>query len=178
MEYDLDSNPVDPKDRPMYLERFIHGEIYKLRPDVKAVCHNHAPSLIPFGVTGVPLRPIFQSAAFMAEGVPVFEIRDAAGMTDMLIKDATLGRALAQTLSNKNALLMRGHGAVVVGPSLPLVVRRAIHMELNAKFQAQAMALGGNITYIDPEEARKIMAREEASLERSWELWKRKAMAR
>ena len=178
MEYDLDNNPVDPKDRPLYLERFIHGEIYKLRPDVKAVCHNHAPSLIPFGVTGVPLRPIFQSAAFMVEGVPVFEIRDAAGMTDMLIKDPTLGRALAQTLSNKNALLMRGHGAVVVGPSLPLVVRRAIHMELNAKFQAQAMALGGNITYIDPEEARKIMAREEASLERSWELWKRKAMAR
>jgi len=178
MEYDLDSNPVDSKDRPMYLERFIHGEIYKTRPDVKAVVHNHAPSLIPFGVTGVPLRPTHQSAAFIGEGVPVFEIRDAGGMTDLLVRHPALGRALAQTLGNKHALLMRGHGAVVVGPSLPIVVRRSINLELNAKLQAQAMALGGNITYLDPEEVRKIMAREDAGLDRAWELWKRQSMAK
>lgn len=176
MEYDLDSNPVDPTDRPMVLERFIHGEIYRLRPDVKAVCHNHAPSLIPFGVTDVPLRPIFQSAAFVMDGVPVFEIRKAGGMTDMLIRNGALGRALAETLANKNALLMRGHGAVVVGPSLPLLVRRSINLDKNAQFQTQAMALGGNITYLDPEEARLILAREDAGLERSWELWKKKAL--
>lgn len=96
----------------------------------------------------------------------------------MLVRNQALGRALAQTLGDKPALLMRGHGAVVVGPSLPLVVRRSIHLELNAKLQAQAMALGANITYLDPEEVRKIMAREEAGLERAWELWKRKAMAK
>jgi len=129
MEYGLDSNPLESRERPMYLERFIHGEIYKLRPDVRAVCHNHAPSLIPFGVTDVPLRPIFQSAAFLVEGVPVFEIRDAFGMTDMLIRNPALGRALAETLANRNAVLVRGHGAVVVGPSLPIVVRRSINLE-------------------------------------------------
>ena len=176
MEYDLDNNPLESKERPMYLERFIHGEIYKLRPDVRAVCHNHAPSLIPFGVTDVPLRPIFQSAAFLVEGVPVFEIRDAFGMTDMLIRNPALGRALAETLANRNAVLVRGHGAVVVGPSLPIVVRRSINLEANAKFQAQAMALGGNVTY--PEEARQILAREDAGLERSWELWKKKALSK
>ena len=178
MEYDLDNNPLESKERPMYLERFLHGEIYKLRPDVKAVCHNHAPSLIPFGVTDVPLRPIFQSAAFLMEGVPVFEIRDAFGMTDMLIRNPALGRALAETLANRNAVLMRGHGAVVAGPSLPILVRRCINLEANAKFQLQAMALGGNVTYLDPEEAHLILAREDAGLERSWELWKKKALSK
>lgn len=176
MEFDLDSNPIDQAGRQMYLERFIHGEIYKRRPDVKAVVHNHAPSLIPFGVSSVPLRPIFQGAAFVAEGVPVFEIREAGGMTDMLVRDQTLGHALAKTLGGKHALLMRGHGAVVVAPSLQLVVRRSINLENNAKLQGQAIALGGKITYLDPEEARRVMAREDAGLERSWELWKRNAM--
>jgi ribulose-5-phosphate 4-epimerase/fuculose-1-phosphate aldolase len=178
MKYDLDSSPVVSKDRPMYLERFIHGEIYKARPDVKAVVHSHAPSLIPFGVTGVVLRPVHQSGAFMGDGVPVFEIRDAGGMTDLLVRNAPLGRALAQTLGKTHALLMRGHGAVVVGPSLPMVVRRSINFELNARLQAQALALGGPLTYLEPEEVRKIMAREDAGLDRAWELWKRKVMAR
>src|SRR5262249_35300242 len=150
MEYDLDSNPVDSKVRPMYLERFIHGEIYKARPDVKAIVHNHAPSLIPFGVSSVPLRPIFQGPAFIGEGVPIFEIRDAAGMTDMLIRNPALGSALAKSLGNKQALLMRGHGAVVAGPSLPILVRRSINLEMNARLQVQAIALGGTITYLDP----------------------------
>jgi len=177
MEYDLDSNPITGAGRPMYLERFIHGEIYRARPDVKAIVHTHAPSLIPFGVSSVPLRAIHQSAAFIAEGVPVFDIRKAAGVTDLLVRDAGLGRALAQSLGNREAVLMRGHGAVVVGPSLPLVVRRSINLALNARLQAQAMALGGDIVYLDVEEARKIMAREDAGLDRSWELWKRKAIS-
>jgi len=176
IEYDLDSNPVDARGRPMNLERFIHGAVYKARPDVKAIVHNHSPSLIPFGVTGIPLRPIYHSAAFIGEGIPVFEIREAGGMTDMLVRDPALGGALARTLGNKPALLMRGHGAVVVGPSVPSVVRRSIQLEVNAKLQTQAMTLGGNITYLDPEEVRKIMAREDVALERSWELWKRKVM--
>ena len=178
MQYHLDSSPVEATDHPMYLERFIHGEIYKVRPDVKAVVHNHAASLIPFGVTGVALRPVHQSGAFMGDGVPVFEIRATGGMTDLLIRDATLGHALAQTLGSRHALLMRGHGAVVVGPSLPMVVRRCINLELNARLQAQALALGGSVTYLEPEEVRRILAREDAGLDRSWELWKRKAMAR
>src|SRR5712691_72416 len=132
MEYDLDSTPVDAKGRSMYLERFIHGEIYKTRPDVKAIVHNHSPSVIPFSVGAVPLRPLYHMSAFVGEGVPVFEIRAAGGMTDMLVSNATLGRGLAQTLGRHPASLMRGHGAVVVGASLPIAVGRSVYLEMNA----------------------------------------------
>jgi len=174
LEFDLDSNPVDAKGRALYSERFIHGEIYKARPDVVAVVHNHSPSVIPFTVSSVPLRAVAHSGGFLAEGLPIFEIRDAGGMTDMLVQNAALGRALAQALGNKPAVLMRGHGAAVVGPSLPHVVGRSIYLEVGAKLQAQAVALGGAIKYLDPEEGRLIEARR--NYNRSWELWKREAM--
>src|SRR5262249_51783059 len=116
MELDLDSNPVDAKGRSLYTERFIHGEIYKARPDVIAIVHTHAPALIPFGISKVPLKPVYLRSAFIAAGIPVFEIRERAGMTDMLIRDHTLGRALADALASHPAALMRGHGAVIVGP--------------------------------------------------------------
>ena len=178
MEFDLDSNPVDARGRPLYTERFIHGEIYKARPDVVAIVHTHAPALIPFGISKVPLKPVYHRSAFIAAGVPVFEIRERAGMTDMLIRDQALGRALADALGNHPAALMRGHGAVVVGPSLQRVVGRSIFLPLNATLQMQAAALGGPVTYLDPEEARKIEDREGYGLARAWEAWKRKAMAK
>ena len=178
MEFDLDSVPVDSRGRDLYSERFIHGEVYKMRPDVVAVVHTHAPSLIPFTVTKMPLKPMYHRAAFIALGIPVFEIRDAAGMTDMLIRNGALGRSLAQTLGDKPAALMRGHGATVVAPSLPRLVGRTYFMALNATLQMQAMAIGGPITYLDPEEARLIEAREGYGLGRAWEAWKRKAMAK
>lgn len=178
MEFDLDSIPVDAKGRNLYTERFIHGEIYRARPDVIAIVHTHAPSLIPFGVTKVPLRPIYHRAAFIALGIPVFEIRDGFGMTDMLIRNSAHGRALAQTLADKPAALMRGHGATVVAPSLPRLVGRGVFLALNATLQAQAMVMtqGGPINFLDPEEARQIEAREGYGLSRAWEVWKRKAM--
>jgi Class II Aldolase and Adducin N-terminal domain len=86
MEFDLDSNPVDQRGRSVFLERFIHGEIYKARPDVNAVIHSHSPGVIPFGITNVPLRPVMHTAAFLYVGVPVFEIRDAGGTTDLLVR--------------------------------------------------------------------------------------------
>jgi ribulose-5-phosphate 4-epimerase/fuculose-1-phosphate aldolase len=178
MEFDLDSNPVDARSRPLYTERFIHGEIYKARPDVVAIVHTHAPALIPFGISKVPLKPVYHRSAFIAAGVPVFEIRERAGMTDMLIRDQALGRALADALGNHPAALMRGHGAVVVGPSLQRVVGRSVFLPLNATLQMQAAALGGPVTYLDPEEARKIEEREGYGLARAWEAWKRKAMAK
>src|SRR5690242_20878680 len=97
LEFDLDSNALDSKGRALYLERFIHGEIYRARPDVNAVVHCHTPSLIPFGVTGVPLQPVFGLAGFISEGVPVFDTRKVAGMTDLLVRNPALGRALAHT---------------------------------------------------------------------------------
>jgi HCOMODA/2-hydroxy-3-carboxy-muconic semialdehyde decarboxylase len=169
--------PVDARGRASYQERFIHGEIYKARPDVNAVIHSHSPAVIPFGVSTVPLRPVYHMAAFIGDRVPVFDIRKAGGLTDMLVRDAALGKALAQTLGSHPAALMRGHGAVIVGPAVRHAVGRAIYLQMNARLQSEALALGGEVTYLDPEEARK---REEDfgrdGYSRSWELWKKKAL--
>ncbi len=133
--------------------------------------------MIPFGVSRSPLRPLYHMSAFLGDGVAVYDIRDGAGMTDMLVRTPVLGRALAETLGSRSAALMRGHGAVVVGSSLPQVVGRSIYMELNARLQAQAMGLGGEITYLAPEEARQATAMI-AGYERAWDLWKRRSLAR
>ena len=178
MEYDLDSNPVDAQGRTSYRERFIHGEIYKARPDVQAIVHHHSPALIPFGASTVPLQPIYHMASFIRGGIPVFEIRRTAGMTDLLVKTPHLGSALAQTLGDRPAVLMRGHGTVVAGLSLSHMVGRAVYLVLNAQLQAQAMALGGPVTFLDPEEARISQeSRDADKFQRAWELWKRKALA-
>jgi HCOMODA/2-hydroxy-3-carboxy-muconic semialdehyde decarboxylase len=174
-QYDLDSNALDPAARPSLVERFIHGEIYRARPDVHAIVHSHAPALIPFGVTGTALRPLYHMTAFLGEGVPVFEIRKARGNDSkmlMLVHSPALGRALAETLGMKAAALMRGHGAVIVGSSLPHVVGRSVYMALNATLQAQAAALGGSINYLDPQEAREEVP---DNYQRAWDLWKRQA---
>ena len=179
MEYDLDSVPVDARGRGVYLERFIHGEIYRVRPDVRAIVHNHSPSVIPFGVTTAPLRPLYHMSAFLWPGVPVFEIRNAGGpATDMLIRDAALGRALAGSLGAGPVVLMRGHGAVVVGSNIPETVFRSVYTEVNARLQAQAMGLGGPVTFLDPEEAKRAQASIAGTIGRPWELWKKKALTR
>jgi len=179
MEYDLDSTAVDARGRTSYLERFIHGEIYRARPDVKAIVHNHSPSVIPFGVSTVPLKPLYHMSAFLGGGVPVFDIKTAAGgPTDMLVRNAALGRALAQTLGARPVALMRGHGAVVVGPSIQMTVFRSVYTEMNARLQAQAMALGGPVTYLDDEEARLAGGSVGGTVVRPWELWRKKALGR
>lgn len=182
MEFDLDSNPVDQRGRAMYLERYIHGEIYKVRPDVHSVVHNHSPSVIPFGVTSVPLRPLFNTAAFVGQGVPTFEIRDFQESGDVIIKTPQLGAALAQVVAGHPAALMRGHGSVVVGNSIPAAVIRSIYLELSAKLQAQAILIagpGGAVTYYDDAEVAATTARQESARtwERTWELWRAKARA-
>jgi HCOMODA/2-hydroxy-3-carboxy-muconic semialdehyde decarboxylase len=179
MEYDLDGTALDARGRTSFLERFIHGEIYKAQPAVMAVVHNHSPSVIPFGASTVPLRPIYHMSAFLGGGVPVFDIKTAAGgATDMLVSTPALGHALAQTLGDRPVALMRGHGAVVVAPTLPLAVFRSIYTEMNARLQAQALALGGPVTYLDPEEARKAEARIGPTIGRAWDLWKVKALGK
>jgi ribulose-5-phosphate 4-epimerase/fuculose-1-phosphate aldolase len=175
IEFDLDGNAVDARGRAPYSERFIHAEIYRARSDVHAIVHAHAPSLIPYGATTIPLRPVYHMASFIGDGVPVFDIRKMFGMTDMLVSDSAKGRALAQALGGKTCVLMRGHGVVVVGSSIPIAVGRSIYLDVNAQIQTQAMALGGKVTYLDPQEARKVMdAGENRGYERAWELWKGK----
>ncbi len=172
MEYDLDSNPVDQQGRLMYIERFIHGEIYKARPDVNAVVHSHSPTVIPFSVTTVKLRPISHMSAFLKHDVPNFEIRDCDGMTDLLIRNAKHGRGLAQALSQNNVALMRGHGNVCVGANIMTAVYRAVYTEVNARLQAQAIALGGPIEFLAPEECELITGRKDTNFQRPWAMWK------
>jgi HCOMODA/2-hydroxy-3-carboxy-muconic semialdehyde decarboxylase len=177
IEYDLDSNPVNAEGRAQYSERFIHGEIYRARPDVQAIVHNHSPSVVLFSVSSVKLRPVYHMAAFIGDGLPSFDIREAAGMTEMLVNNSDRGRSLARSLGSGPAVLMRGHGVAVVGPSLPFAVGRSYYLEMNAGIQAQAMSLGGQVTYLDPEEARKVLeAGENRSYDRSWELWKKQVL--
>jgi HCOMODA/2-hydroxy-3-carboxy-muconic semialdehyde decarboxylase len=170
--FDLDGAALDAEGRRVYLERFIHGEIYRARPDVRAIVHSHSPSVIPFGVTGQPLRPIFHMSGFLAEGAALFEIREIAGDTDMLISDRRLGKALAATLGARSTVLMRGHGSTVVGSSIEQAVYRAIYAEVNAKLQMQAVTLG-EVTYLNEREAAKAAAINDTQLARTWELWRR-----
>ena len=179
MEYDLDDNPIDARGRASYLERFIHSEIYRARPDVQSVIHSHSPAVIPFSATNVPLRPITHMAGFLGRQVPVFEIRAIGGNeTDMLIRDKPLGAALAKTLGNGTVALMRGHGDVVVGNSIKLAVSYAIYTNLNAQLQSQALGLGGKVTYLNEIEAAKMRANNDNQIDRAWELWKMQATAR
>jgi len=178
IECDLDSNPVRADKRTLYTERYIHGEVYKRRPDVMAVVHSHSPSIIPFGVAGVPLQAVYHMAGFLCCGVPIFDIRKKFGMTDLLVRNAEQGKALADVLGDKPVALMRGHGNVVAGPTIPAVVYRAIYTEINARLQQQVIALGGKPTYLTEEEGDKTNLTQIASIGRPWELWKKKALAR
>jgi len=169
--FDLDGAALDAEGRRVYLERFIHAEIYRARPDVQAVVHSHSPSVIPFGVTGQTLRPVFHMSGFLGEGSALFEIRDVAGDTDMLISNNALGAALATSLGSRSTVLMRGHGSTTVGTSLEQAVYRALYAEVNARLQIQAKSLG-EVTYLNAQEAAKAAAINDTQLPRVWELWR------
>lgn len=171
LTYDLNGDLAVASDKRSYLERFIHSEIYKARPDVGSIVHSHSQSVIPFGVTGQRLRPVFHMSGFLGSGSALFEIRDAGGNTDMLIRDSGLGRALAQSLGRQNCVLMRGHGSTTVAPTIELAVYRAIYAEANAKLQLQAAALGP-INFLNEEEAALAAATTEGQVLRAWDLWR------
>jgi HCOMODA/2-hydroxy-3-carboxy-muconic semialdehyde decarboxylase len=171
--FDLDSNALNARGRPVYRERFIHGMIYQARPDVNAVVHSHSPTIIPFSVTEKPLRAIFHNGHFLGQGTPVWEIRDHAGeQNNMLVLSNELGRSLAQTLGQGSVVLMRGHGNAVAGPDLKTTVFRAIYTEVNAKLQMQAVMLGGPITFLNEYEQNKAQ-----NVDRPWNAWRKQVEA-
>lgn len=177
IEFTLDGDPVDANGRRVYLERFIHGEIYRLHPDVMAVVHSHSHSIVPLStVKGFRFRPLCHMAGFIGEGAPLFEIRCVGGnATDLLISDNRLGEALARCFDGGNRIvLMRGHGSTVVGSSIRQAVYRAVYAEVNARYQLEAMKLG-EPTYLTPEEARTCTANIEGQIERPWNLWRARA---
>ena len=172
IEFTLDCEPCDARGRTPFIERYLHGGIYRQRADVMAIAHAHSAAVIPFGLVATPMRATYHNAAFLAAGVPVFDIRDKFGITDIVINSPERGLALADSLGDKSVLLLRAHGFVAVGPSLQAAVFRAIFMEISARVQLQAAALGGPIAALDEEEGRKADAINLATVGRSWELWK------
>jgi ribulose-5-phosphate 4-epimerase/fuculose-1-phosphate aldolase len=172
VELDLDGREIRGTRQSLYLERFIHSEIYRARPDVGAVVHSHSPSVVPFSVVpGTSLRPICHMSGFLHAGVPVFEIRDTAGSgTDLLISTPVLGQALAQRLGSLSVVLMRGHGSTVIGRSLREAVFHAVYTEVNARLQREALALGTPV-FLTAEEASACVASVSASANRAWDLW-------
>jgi HCOMODA/2-hydroxy-3-carboxy-muconic semialdehyde decarboxylase len=181
--HDLDNNAVQEKDRDqkLYYERWIHGEVYKARPEVNAIVHSHSPTVVPFASTKAPLRPLLHNASFLGFGTPVFEIRDFVANSDLMISTAALGKAMAAAMgSTADVVLLRGHGNVVVGPSIQVAVFRAYYTEINARQQAQAMALGPHdeVVYMNAGECETTDKIMQAVVGRPWELWKSKVMER
>src|SRR3974377_937901 len=175
VEYTLEGDAINKNAAAPYMERFIHGAIYEARPDAHAIVHNHSPSVIPFGVTGKKLKPFLHLCAHIGHEVPTWDSRDKFGDTTLLVGDMAMGRDLAKLLGARPATLMRGHGAAVVGASVRHAVFVSVYLEVGAKLQMQAMALG-EIKFLSTGEIDKIVARlNDYSLNRAWENWARRA---
>ena len=175
IEYSLDSEPCNANGRGSFLERFIHGEVYKARPDINSVAHSHSPSVIPFGLVDTKMEAMFHNAAFLAAGVPVFDINEKFGATDMLVSDCPKGVAFAESLGKKDVALMRAHGSVACGSTLQTAVFRAVYTEVNARVQHWTVALGGGrpMAALDEEEGRLADEPNKGASMRAWELWRR-----
>lgn len=171
--YELDGTAIDAAGRKSYLERFIHSSIYKMYPEVKAVVHSHSPSVIPFGTSGLSLRPIYHMASFLGGGASTFEIRDAGGpATDMLITNNELGAALAHNHDKATVVLMRGHGDTVIGDSLRQAVFRAVYTEVNARLASEAILLSkGKATFLNEQEAANSARTNNTQIARAWDVW-------
>jgi ribulose-5-phosphate 4-epimerase/fuculose-1-phosphate aldolase len=179
VEFDLDGNPVNAKGRTVYLERFIHAEVFRARPDVMAVVHSHSPSVVPFSISRkAKLLPVCHMSGFLGMCTPVFEIRDHAGdSSDLLITNSKLGAALAKTLGACDCALMRGHGSTVVGSNIPEVVFRAVYTEQNARLQSEAMSMG-DFTPLSEGEAVTSARNIASQINRAWDFWVMRAQGK
>lgn len=178
IEWNADSEAATGDKRKGFIERYIHGEIYRARPDVMAIAHSHSPSVIPFGVTKTKLRPVYHMGSFLWSGAPVWDMRKVREENDLLVRDRPLGAALAGALGKCNCVLMRGHGMTVIGASVQEAVFRAIYTEMNARLQIQATQLEGPIEFLSDEEGKRSTVSNAGTIERPWEVWKRQALAK
>jgi HCOMODA/2-hydroxy-3-carboxy-muconic semialdehyde decarboxylase len=183
MEFDLDNKPIDQRGRPVYVERPIHGAVYRARPDVGAICHSHAHPLIPFSVTRVPLRPVFVLGATVGEEVPVWDIReDFPDDGGMLVVNDTIGSSLARRLGAGRACLLAGHGAVVADETVARAVQVAISLVTNAALLLESVVLAATqrdseLRFLSSAEidAMAAIALSPGPLERMWEYWANRA---
>ncbi|MEK9644052.1 MAG: class II aldolase/adducin family protein [Alphaproteobacteria bacterium] len=175
IEYSLDSEPVNADGRGSFLERFIHGEVYKARSDVVSVVHSHSPSVIPFGLADAGMRAMFHNAAFLAQEIPVFDISEKFGVTDMLVSDPEKGVAFAECVGDSCVTLMRAHGSIACGENLQTAVFRAVYTEVNARIQhwTEGLAHGGRIAALSEEEGALADVPNRMACFRAWELWRK-----
>ncbi|HEY5340235.1 MAG TPA: class II aldolase/adducin family protein [Candidatus Aquilonibacter sp.] len=173
LSFDFDGNTPAAAGRELYSERFIHAAIYRARPDVMGIVHSHSPSIIPFTITDVDLRPVWHMSAFLDGSVARFDTQDTAGDTDLLIKTPDLGQSLASSLGASTVALMRGHGSVVVGRSVREAVSRAIYTEANAKLQAESQRMGTRVKFLTAGEAALMNTYTKPDVRRQWDLWVR-----
>jgi ribulose-5-phosphate 4-epimerase/fuculose-1-phosphate aldolase len=179
MEFTLDGAPVDARGKKPYLERFIHGAIYEIRPEIQSVVHNHSRSVIPFCITKEKLKPVVHSSATIGSDVPVWDAQDKFGDTDLLVSNVEMGRDLALAMGDNACALMRGHGCTVAGRSIREAVYTAVYLEVNAELQWKASHLG-KVKFLSPGEIEKIKSRlghgkPGEGYDRSWEYWRRRA---
>ena len=181
MEFTLEGVALDGRGRAPYLERFIHGALYEARPDVMSVVHNHSESVIPFGVTGRKIRPIYHMGASVGREVPVWDSHDHFGDTALLVENMEMGRDLAKRIGAGATALMRGHGATVAGKNIRQAVYISVYLEVNARLQKQAMDMIeikdlGEIKFLTAGEVDKVSARTGSyGINRAWENWCRRA---
>jgi HCOMODA/2-hydroxy-3-carboxy-muconic semialdehyde decarboxylase len=178
VELDLDCKPVTPNAPRLNGERYIHCEIYKARGDIQSVIHTHDLAVIPFGLTGTPLRPVVAQAGFLPKETPLFEVRDAYGAASergVLVLNASLGKALAGKLGPNPVVLMRGHGETVVGRSVKEAAVRTLYTNIDARAQAAAGALGPHIVALDDAEL-ATNARENFDADRPWENYRQRML--
>jgi HCOMODA/2-hydroxy-3-carboxy-muconic semialdehyde decarboxylase len=171
MEFDLEGNALGGDQRQPYLERFIHAAVYEARPDAMSVVHAHAEDVLPFGITSAPLRPVIHSGSFMGERVPVWDIRDRFGDTNLLVTNMAQGRDLAGGLGTHNVALMRGHGFVAAARSLIEVVRMSVYVPRNARVQLNAARLGGEVKPLSRGEIEARHAGYKPYSPETWRAW-------
>jgi len=177
MEFGFDGKPVGSDKRPPYLERFIHGGIYAARPEIQAVVHSHADDVLPFSISmATKLRPVVHTAGCMGLNIPVWDIQDRFGDTNLLVTNQEQGRDLAGSLGGNTVVLMRGHGFAAAGHSLLEAVRVAIYLPKNARVLMQALRLG-EVKYLTPGEVEHKMVKnpEAPEMWRAWEYWAKRA---
>ena len=173
IEFDMSGKALNGDNRTAYGERFIHSGILKNRPDINSVIHGHAPPILPYGLTGTTLKPVYHMSSFLGEGAPIFEIRNFAKPnpdTDMFVSNIELGNALSQTMGLQYFVLMRGHGYAAGADSIKKAVFRAIYAIQNASIQSEAMKMG-QVQYLTPGEAAISQETIEKTISRPWQLW-------
>lgn len=179
IEFTLEGEPINQQGRAMYAERPIHGALYAARPDVQAICHNHSPSVIPFSISKALMQPVMHMAALIGSDIPVWDIRDEFGDSNLLVHQWAQGESLARALGPRRVALMRGHGSVVAGASLKEATMASVYLEVNAKLQMQAHQLGTDLTFLSPGEveecSKMVLGIGYPTMDRAWEYWRNRA---